>query len=94
MVRPNTPGKGAWCADILLRSGAFALVVLDGGPPLKRSVGVRLTRLAREAGAAFVVVTEDDATPLTGAIRPEGTRSPGSSYWAIGGALRLHVARA
>ena len=22
MVRPNTPGKGAWCADILLRSAA------------------------------------------------------------------------
>src|SRR5919205_4374061 len=69
MVRPNTPGKGAWCADILLRSGAFALVVLDSGPPLKRSVSVRLTRLAREAGAAFVVVIEDDTAVSTGAIR-------------------------
>src|SRR5919206_4821784 len=87
MVRPNTPGKGAWCADILLRSGAFALVVLDSGPPLKRSVGVRLTRLAREAGAAFVVVIEDDTAVSTGVIRPEGTRR------AVGGALRLHVAR-
>src|SRR5687768_15734207 len=53
VVRPTERARGAWCADILLRSGAFALVLLDGAPPLSRSVTVRLTRLARDAEAAF-----------------------------------------
>ena len=64
VIRPDAPAKGAWCADVLLRSGAFALVVLDGGSrrcaPLSRAVGVRLTKLAREAGTAFVLLREDD----------------------------------
>lgn len=58
MIRPRDPGRGAWCADVLLRSGAFALVVIDGAPPLSRQVAVRLTRLARDGRAAFVVVGE------------------------------------
>ncbi|HEX6965663.1 MAG TPA: hypothetical protein VF166_07665 [Gemmatimonadaceae bacterium] len=71
MVRPKTPTAGAWCADVLLRSGAFGLVILDGAPPLTRSVAVRLTRLAREADAALVVVAEDEhgATSMGGALR-------------------------
>jgi hypothetical protein len=60
------PVHGAWCADVLLRSGAFALVVLDGAPMLARGVAVRLTRLAREADAAFLVLGDDALGP-----RPE-----------------------
>ncbi|MBX9927593.1 MAG: hypothetical protein K2X99_01660, partial [Gemmatimonadaceae bacterium] len=41
MVRPKDPARGAWCADVLLRSGAFGLVILDGAPPLARAAGVR-----------------------------------------------------
>jgi len=71
VVRPREARKGAWCADVLLRSAAFALVVLDGAPPLPRGVAVRLTRLARDAGAAFVVLGGDDgpASLLAGALR-------------------------
>jgi hypothetical protein len=71
VVRPRRPGQGAWCADMLLRSGAFALVVLDGAPTLTRQVAVRLTRLAREANAALVLVGGDGApaSALAGAIR-------------------------
>jgi recombination protein RecA len=72
VVRPQERARGAWCADILLRSGAFALVVLDGAPPLSRSVTVRLTRLARDAEAAFVVVGDElgsGATGIPGALR-------------------------
>jgi recombination protein RecA len=36
VVRPPEPQRGAWSADVLLRSGAFGLVVLDGAPPLTR----------------------------------------------------------
>src|SRR5919204_2510282 len=79
IVRPPAPARGAWCADVLLRSGAFALVVLDGAPPLSRGVAVRLTRLARDAGAALVVVGEGAgrAAAVPGALRlrvERGTR--------------------
>ena len=57
-IRPPRPTDAPWCADVLLRSGAFALVVLDGGPPLSRSTGARLIRLARETGTALVVAGE------------------------------------
>ncbi len=71
VVRPRQASRGAWCADVLLRSGAFALVVLDGAPPLTRSIAVRLTRLAHDAAAALVVVGGDHAPPsmLSGALR-------------------------
>jgi hypothetical protein len=81
VVRPpdkSHQSRSAWCADVLLRSGAFGLVVLDGGSgvmPLSRQVAVRLTRLAREHDAALVVVSE----PGAGAV--------------VGSAVRLRVER-
>lgn len=70
VVRPGEPARGAWCADVLLRSGAFALVVLDGAPILARGVAVRLTRLAREADAALLVLGDDaKASELAGSLR-------------------------
>ncbi|MEJ7812668.1 MAG: ATPase domain-containing protein, partial [Gemmatimonadaceae bacterium] len=71
MVRPASAAKGAWCADVLLRSGAFALVVLDGAPPLPRAVAARLVRLARGGGSAFMVVGDDEQamTAIPGALR-------------------------
>ena len=56
------PGEAAWCADLLLRSGAFGVVVLDaaGSSPalMRRGVGVRLQRLAEEAGTVLIVITK------------------------------------
>ncbi|MFN2400701.1 MAG: ATPase domain-containing protein [Gemmatimonadaceae bacterium] len=77
VARPKTLTRAAWCTDILLRSGAFALVVLDGAPPLSRSVFMRLTRLARDSGAALVVVATDQAQPamLGGALKLRVERS-------------------
>ena len=71
MIRPHDATRAAWCADVLLRSSAFALVVLDGAPLLARATAVRLTRLAREANAAFVVLGDraGGATQLGGAVR-------------------------
>ena len=71
MIRPERAARGAWCAERLLRSGAFALVVLDGAPPVSSAVAVRLARLARDAGSAFVVAADDDAAAaaLGGALR-------------------------
>ncbi len=71
MVRPRAAARAAWSADVLLRSGAFGLVVIDGAPPLSRSAAVRLTRLARDAGAALVVTADGNgsATHVAGALR-------------------------
>ncbi|MEO7359648.1 MAG: hypothetical protein ABI120_04920 [Gemmatimonadaceae bacterium] len=70
MVRPHDHTRGAWCADLLLRGGVFALVVLDGAPVLSRTVGVRLSQLARERDAAFVVLREGtQGSRLGGAVR-------------------------
>src|SRR6185312_9106916 len=71
------PARGAWCADVLLRGGAFALVVLDGAPPLSPPVATRLLRLAHDTNTALVVTGVGDAAP--------GSR--------LAGALRLRLAR-
>ncbi len=63
VIRPPGADRSAWCADILLRSGAFSLVVLDGAPSLPRQVAVRLTRLAKEHDVALVIVGD---TPVIG----------------------------
>lgn len=71
IVRPPDPARAAWCADVLLRSAAFSLVVLDSAPPISRAVAVRLTGLARESNAALVAVGggSRSATQLGGAVR-------------------------
>ena len=70
VVRPGDPSRGPWCADLLLRSGAFALVVLDGAPVLPRAVAVRLTQLARESDAALLLLGEGTrASEVGGALR-------------------------
>ena len=72
VIRPPGADRSAWCADILLRSSAFSLVVLDSGPALPRPVAIRLTRLAREHDVAVVVVGD---TPVIGsAVRLRVTR--------------------
>ena len=74
VVRPP-PGEAAWCADLLLRSGAFGAVVLDvdDASPVRgvrRSVGVRLQRLAEEAGSVLIVVAELSVAGLRLRFRP------------------------
>jgi recombination protein RecA len=71
MIRPHDATRAAWCADVLLRSGAFALVVLDGAPLLSKSNAVRLTRLARDGNCALLVLGDraGGATQLGGAVR-------------------------
>jgi hypothetical protein len=77
VVRPPSQEEAAWCSDLLLRSGSFGAVALllgdepgeasssgspgRTGPGLRRSVSVRLQRLAEEAGTVFVV---GGASPL------------------------------
>jgi uncharacterized membrane protein YgcG len=86
MIRPREAARSAWSADLLLRSGVFALVVLDGAPLLSRVTGVRLAQLARERNAALVVVA-DGTQPSRmggGAIRLRLTPSIPPSITAPG----------
>jgi len=69
IVRPPAATRGAWCADVLLRSAAFSLVVLDSAPTVSRAIAVRLMGLARDSNAAFVVTGAAEATRLGGAVR-------------------------
>lgn len=80
VIRPADPDRSAWCADMLLRSGAFSLVVLDGIPSLSRPVGIRLTRLARGNDVALVVVGEESGIVGSAVrIRTVRTREPEST---------------
>ena len=98
VVRPPLLAKAAWCADVLLRSGSFALVVLDSAPPISRAVAVRLMGLARESNAAFVVVAAAGASRLGGAARLRVHRrrhrlriaiEKGARVGGVGGSERL-----
>lgn len=60
IIRPPTPDQGAWCADVLLRSGTFGMVILDGTTTLSRSISTRLVRLARDSNAALLIVRDTD----------------------------------
>ena len=70
VVRPSAPARASWCADLLLRTGSFALVVLDGAPLLPRAVAVRLAQLARDSDAALLLLGEGTrASEIGGALR-------------------------
>ena len=80
MVRPGDASRGAWCADVLLRSGAFGLVILDGAPAMPRNVAVRLVRLARASDAAFVLLnTNGQSSGIAGALQLRVKRARKSS---------------
>ena len=75
VIRPPGADRSAWCADILLRSGAFSLVVLDSAPALPRQVAVRLTRLAKEHDVALVVVGDHPVVGSAVRMRVKRTRT-------------------
>jgi hypothetical protein len=79
VVHPRDRLSALRCAELVLRSGAFALVVLEM-PPGAEPVGtetVRLTRATRDGGAALVVLTERGsmaALRVTSRLMPHGVR--------------------
>ena len=75
VIRPADPARAPWCADVLLRSGAYALVVLDGVASLSRSTVLRLTRLAHDRQVVFLLACDaEQATPTVGASVRLGIR--------------------
>jgi hypothetical protein len=55
VIRPRGTESAWWCTDVLLRTGAFGLVIVDQSLSPSRTVAVRLQRLARDKDAVLVV---------------------------------------
>ena len=82
IVRPDSAPEAAWCADLLLRSGAFGAIALrvdetvgdmsgsGGSEALGRAASVRLQRLAEEAATVFVAVGRVAVAALRLGFRP------------------------
>ncbi len=66
VIRPHDPTRATWCADRLLRSGVFGLVVLDGAPIVPRPITFRLSQLARDRDVALLVVGMGDTATSGG----------------------------
>ena len=74
LVRPSRFEQACMCAEELLRSGGFALVVLAGGQTADTE-RVRLSRVAREGGGALVILDRNGfmaSVRLHSRIEPEG----------------------
>ncbi len=82
VVRPKAGENAWWCADVLLRTGAFGLVIVDRVPAPARRIAVRLQRLAHDKDSALIV-----RVAQTG--RRQG--GSGSQLPAYGAAMALAV---
>ena len=69
VIRPRGTESAWWCADVLLRTGAFGLVVVDQASAPARPVAVRLQRLARDQDAVLVVREAGADTTFGAALR-------------------------
>ena len=76
VIRPPDPARAAWCSELLLRSGAFPIVILDGGPVLPHAITVRLASIAREHDASLVVSHTSDSGPPRGVTVAVRGRTP------------------
>jgi len=86
VVRPKAHENAWWCADVLLRTGAFGLVIVDRVAAPVRRVAVRLQRLAHDKDTALVI---REAQPHAGT----GARGHGGTGTAVGygASVRLSV---
>ena len=88
VVQPRAPGQLAWAAAQLLRSGAFAVVVLDlthTGVRLSPVEARRLQEAAGQGGTLLLMLSSRDC-PAEGGLRLE------LEPWGVDGA-RVEVAR-
>ena len=79
VIRPRGTESAWWCADVLLRTGAFGLVVVDQASAPARPVAVRLQRLARDKDAVLVV-RETGADATFGAALRLSVRASASGF--------------
>jgi hypothetical protein len=77
LLKPEGELEALICAEELLRSGGFGLVVLSGTGRVFNQEDVRLSRAVREGGGAFVALTATSSVAhlrVTSRIGPDGYR--------------------
>jgi hypothetical protein len=77
LLKPEGELEALVCAEELLRSGGFGLIVLSGAGKSFTSEDVRLSRAAREGGGAFVALANTSTVAqlrVSSRIGPEGYR--------------------
>jgi hypothetical protein len=77
LLKPEGELEALVCAEELLRSGGFGLVVLSGGGRAFTQEDVRLSRAVREGGGAFVALSATSSVAhlrITSRIAPEAYR--------------------
>ena len=75
LIRPDGEMNGLQCAEELLRSGGFGLVVLTGVARALEREAVRLSRAVREGGSVLVALAAQSPIAhlrLATQIRPDG----------------------
>lgn len=77
LVRPGSPARAMECAEELVHTGGFALVVLQGARSAEGE-RVRLTRAVREGGTALVELS--DSTAMA-ALRLRNHVGPDAYAW-------------
>jgi hypothetical protein len=85
VIRPRGTESVWWCADVLLRTGAFGLVVVDQAHAPARPVAVRLQRLARDKDAVLVVREAGADATFGAALRLSVRASPSGFIPAVPG---------
>jgi hypothetical protein len=80
LVRPDGEAEALACVEELLRSGAFGLVVLAGAEADAAREAVRLSRVARAAGGALVLLA--DTAPVA-ALRLASRITPAGWHWRL-----------
>lgn len=81
LLRPKGALEALVCAEELLRSGGFGLVVVTGGGRAIAAEAVRLSRAAKEGGGALVAVAE--WVPVA-ALRMASRTLPDGWQWRLG----------
>ena len=77
LLKPEGELESLICAEELLRSGGFGLVVLSGAGRAFNQEDVRISRAVREGGGAFVALSATSSVAhlrVTSRIAPDGYR--------------------
>ncbi len=68
VLRPLAREDAVFCAEVVLRTQSFGLVVLDGLPRLRGNRGVRLQRLARQSGSSLIILRGSTSVGMEGRL--------------------------
>ena len=80
LLKPEGELEALICAEELLRSGGFGLIVLSGTGKAFTSEDVRLSRAVREGGGGFVAIAEKSSVAH---LRMASRISPDSYKWRL-----------